>query len=826
MTRYADPSVCPDCHAGLPTDPATCPACGLPLRGPLAVSLFRVLSTADDLLARLRATADAPAAIRDAPLTSVRTDPILPATAASTTSTPPASPPVAPRRTGLSGVSVASVLLGLGALCLLVAAVTFLAVAWSWLGIGGRTVVLVGLTLTAATAGRWLERRGLRLAAEALTVVALGLLALDAVGAQNAGWLGDLSLSGTLALVGGTELAGSLALVLLPGRLVVPQVGAVLGLAALLGGAGGLSEHDQVVLVAGVLAYAALAALGRSRAAALLPLLSLVGAGLTWWLLAQLALTDAADHPSLGGLWAQGHGVGLLAAAALLLLPAAVLRPRPPYVLLGGVAAAAFVVTLAVWLPATDEGPTALAVMALVLLLAWSAAAAVVPVGWRPVTWPALALGAVPVGVLVLAQLAEATARLALVGDPFSASAGVSLPASPGFDDGVLAHPPLLVPGVLGLLVALACVTRSRGRATWPLAAAVVALAGAATLALLPVPLWTVVVPVAVVALALVAGALDRDDRVGVVRAGAGGVVVLVATAIALPSAVLTTIALGALVLAAAAVAVVGRFPHARSAAWAVLPAASAALLWSAAEVAGVDPAYRGVPVLLVVGLLAIRWPRAEGELSAAAGGALAAVAAVDAASVVATSHALHLTVAGALVTATALLHPSRRPLGWLGGALLAAATWVRLAQIGVEAPEAYTLPSAAALVLVGLHRLRRDPAVPTLTALAPGLVLATVPSLLWVLAGDVVSVRALLLGLGCLLLVLAGVRQHWNAPLVVGSGVGALLVVRELAPYVGSVPQWVVIGLAGLLLTAVGVTWERRMLELRHAAAYLGRLR
>jgi hypothetical protein len=109
---------------------------------------------------------------------------------------------------------------------------------------------------------------------------------------------------------------------------------------------------------------------------------------------------------------------------------------------------------------------------------------------------------------------------------------------------------------------------------------------------------------------------------------------------------------------------------------------------------------------------------------------------------------------------------------------------------------------------------------------LAPGLVLATVPSLLWVLDGDVVSVRALLLGLGCLLLVLAGVRQHWNAPLVVGSGVGALLVVRELAPYVGSVPQWVVIGLAGLLLTAVGVTWERRMLELRHAAAYLGRLR
>ena len=55
---------------------------------------------------------------------------------------------------------------------------------------------------------------------------------------------------------------------------------------------------------------------------------------------------------------------------------------------------------------------------------------------------------------------------------------------------------------------------------------------------------------------------------------------------------------------------------------------------------------------------------------------------------------------------------------------------------------------------------------------------------------------------------------------------VGGLLVLREVAPYAEATPRWVLIGLAGTLLTVVGVTWERRVVELREAAAYLGRLR
>jgi hypothetical protein len=176
-------------------------------------------------------------------------------------------------------------------------------------------------------------------------------------------------------------------------------------------------------------------------------------------------------------------------------------------------------------------------------------------------------------------------------------------------------------------------------------------------------------------------------------------------------------------------------------------------------------------------------------------------------------------------VCASALVHPDRRMLGWAGGLLLAGATWVRLADIGVTAPEAYTMPSAVALLLVGLHRLWRDREAPTAVALVPGLLLATVPSLLWVLV-DPLTMRAALLGAGCLLLVLAGTALRWNAPLLVGAAVGTLVVLRELAPYAAQTPQWVLIGVAGTLLTVVGITWERRLRDLRSASAYVGRLR
>jgi hypothetical protein len=187
---------------------------------------------------------------------------------------------------------------------------------------------------------------------------------------------------------------------------------------------------------------------------------------------------------------------------------------------------------------------------------------------------------------------------------------------------------------------------------------------------------------------------------------------------------------------------------------------------------------------------------------------------------------AVYLTVAGVVVTLMSLIRADRRELGWAGGLLLAMASWVRLWDLGVSAPEAYTLPSAAALLVVGMLHLRRNADASTMKALGPGLSLALVPSLLWTLY-DPTGLRALLLGLGCLVIVLAGAALRWTAPIALGATVGALLVIRLAAPYVAdAVPRWVLLGTAGALLVALGATWERRLGEARQLVGYVRALR
>ena len=304
-----------------------------------------------------------------------------------------------------------------------------------------------------------------------------------------------------------------------------------------------------------------------------------------------------------------------------------------------------------------------------------------------------------------------------------------------------------------------------------------------------------------------------------------GVAVTAIAVPVALPSDWLAAAALAVLVAQSVAITIRGRFAEAELFGGLLLPVTAAGFLWCAAEVAAVDVEFRALPIVIVLGVLAVALPRPEIESAGGVAALVASVAAIPAADNVSVSLAVHLTVAGSLVTASALAHPRRRGLGWLGGLLLAAATWVRLADIGVVAPEAYTLPSAVALVLLGLHRLHHDPQASTGRTLVPGLLLATVPSLLWVLA-DPISPRAVILGAACLVLVLAGATLRWSAPLLVGAAVGTLVVLRELAPYALETPQWVLIGVAGTLLTVVGVTWESRLRELREAAAYVERLR
>ncbi len=799
MARYADPFSCPDCRARLPIDVSRCPSCRIDLRSPLASELLHTLRTADDLLARLRtASAEQP-------------------TTSTTERTPYPAPMPAPRQPrGLSGASVPRILLSLGALCLLVAAVIFLAVAWTWLGVGGRTAVLVGLTLVSGGLGVTLGRRGLRVAAEALTTVSLGLLALDVVGADHAGWLGDPSDGVLVAVTSGVVLAAALALSA-TSRLGAPQLVAVLALSGVGFGLLGVTERWRSVAVLVVVGYAVLAVLARPASLMILRIAALVGGSLWWAGFTLLGLVDATSNATWRSLWLDGHGYALLTASLLVLLPLLVDR-RHDFVVQPLATVSAALLTISVAAPAVDEGATTLALVGLAVLTAWTAASVVVPTHWRIVPMVSMALGAMPLLAVATTLAVQATVDAIDTAPPFTATIGLRLDeADP------VAAPLLLAIGVAALVGAVAAHVR-RTPTLLLVGGPLVAASLVGTMALHPVPVWTVSTGLAVIAAALVVDAVRRADAIGPLEAGAGGVLLVAALTVALPSAGLTAAVAALGVAGAVAVRWRGAFPMAREAGGLLLPLAAGGLVWSGLAAVGVTPEWRGLPVLVVVGLLAVVLAEVQVELGSALAAFVAATGAVAVAADTATSLALHLTVAGALVTASSLIHADRRYLGWPGGALLTAATWVRLADLGIEAPEAYTLPSAAALLTLGILRLRRDQTTSSARALGPGLVLATVPSLLWVLV-DPVTTRAVLLGAGCLALVLVGVRLRWGAPLVVGSAVGAALVLRELAPYAGAVPQWALIGTAGTLLTVVGITWEHRMRDVRYAAGYLRRL-
>lgn len=825
MIRYADPTRCPDCASPLPDRAAACPGCGLRLTGSDAVELFRTLLVADRLLARLRQPDPAPATAPAPPLAVAPEIPV-----------PQPSPAARPR--GLSGASVPKILLGLGALCLLVAAVIFLAVAWTWLGVGGRTAVLVTFTVIAGGTAAWLGRRGLRIAAESLSVVAFGLLGLDVVGADNAGWLGELSPGGLVAVtglvVGGTALA--LAWVTSRGgqALLAPQVVAALGLGVVPTGLSGTTGHDAAVVALSCTVLLALAGLAHVLRIGILPWI-LTGVAAFWWLsLAGLAVERLATDGTWEALWLELDAWPAVYAAGLLLVVAGALRAQAvvPEALVG---IAATLLTLTATFPLLS-GDTPDATRATTTLLgcvsAWALVLLGVPARWRvSPTVPLLAAG-LPAAAVGADLMTSVLGSLLGVAAPWSSDASLRLvPADTG------AEPWLLLAG--SLVACLAAVALARyltdpwevARRYAPFGAVLAGLGALLTLAAYAVPLALVPAGLVLIAAGLLTWALPRPDgrgRAGLALALALG---LAALGTALPSVALTLSTAVVVLAAAVLVAARGALPVLRLWAETVVPPMAAVAVSAVSEMAGLADYWRGVPILLAMGALALARPRLPIELPAAACGLLASAAALTAL----VEHPtyddtlpleVHLTVAGALLTASALVHPHRRLLGWPGGMLLVLASWVRLLDLGVDTPEAYTMPAAAALVLAGLSRVRRDGSATTLTALGPGLVLATVPSLLSVVAGDAVSWRALLLGLGCLALVLAGAWLRWQAPLVVGALVGAALVLWEIGPFAAELPPWLLIALAGVLLTVVGVTWEARMRDVRTASAYLARLR
>ncbi|MEV7983873.1 hypothetical protein [Micromonospora sp. NPDC085948] len=295
-----------------------------------------------------------------------------------------------------------------------------------------------------------------------------------------------------------------------------------------------------------------------------------------------------------------------------------------------------------------------------------------------------------------------------------------------------------------------------------------------------------------------------------------------------------TLAAQGVLLVAAVVVAVGARVVEVRVAGCLAAVGAASALAVTAPLAGGLPLRAAAYPLLgvaaLVLAVAAVASPRDRvGRVLDAAAQAVALVAAVLVVEV-----ARHLATVCVLWGVAVALRLLRRgePAGrrWVfagiaaGSELLGA--WVLLSAGGVTVLEAYTLPASALALGAGLLALRTRPGLTSWPALGPGLVAALLPSLVSVLAGaDPQPWRRLFLGAAALGAVLAGASRRWQAPVLLGGGVLALLALHEVARGWDLLPRWIYLGVGGLALVGLAATYERRRRDLARLRATVARL-
>lgn len=842
---YADPLHCPGCGAPA-TGSQRCLRCGVELRGERALRLLSLLSEADRVLAQMQAEAATVRARTPAPPMP------RPGPAYGTWAPPAAAPPVARARTRWS---VGGTLLALGALCLVIAGFVFVAVGWGSLGLTGRTLVLVGLTVAVGTCAAWVTTRHLRASAEALWTVCGLLAAVDVGAGRSAGVLGLDAIDGdVLILVFSAALAiASLAVALgvrrWITRLVTAEVGIVIGLLTGTVAALVVLPIDLRWTLTAAVAGLVLATLGLARlrlpvaawavgtcAAAAVPGTALV-------LMTAVVVTDG-----VAGRWKHGDAPALLVfaavVAALAVLVVRVLDRRGNATAATAVrGAAGFVVTVSLAVVALLGPGGDLEIVTLtwvVVPLAVAAVGASLPSsGWRLGVRAALAVAALPlVGALV-------------------ATAGATVLATveswlPGWEDDVAV----------------------RFSSDWNDPVWLVALSwcGAAAVALV-VRWWRVEAPVATVV------ALRRASVVAAVLLGTAGAVV-VGVLLDAPVLVVSLAAVlytgaacavwlvrgsGDLAVAAASAAPLAAFAGvllplssapASATTWAVAAAVAALVAVGAASAARTEVvtlaggAAAGVGVLAVLAFVDVSGAGLRVGALVAAGLAVAllavasaphlpsalrlpwevvaaATACVSLAEALGTSlgwFSLCLTVLGVAASAVGFLRRDRRPYAVVGSVLLATAYVTRLAASDIDVVEAYTLPFGLVLLGAGTVRMRREPSA-TSTVLLPGLGLAVLPSLPGAVA-DPVSSRGLLLAAVGVALLGVGALVRTKSPFVVGAVLTTVLAVRWAGPLVGDMPRWLPLGVVGLALVLAGATWEARVRDARAVVAYVRTLR
>ncbi|MGW0652096.1 SCO7613 C-terminal domain-containing membrane protein [Streptomyces umbrinus] len=755
-----------------------------------------------------------------------------------------------PRQPEATAPGVQNVLLVLGGVLLTVAAIAFTLVSWGHLGIAGRAAVLGAVTFAALAAPVPLLKRGLRSTAESVAGLGLVLTVLDAYALHEV----------ALPEVDGTGYAAAATAVLavlwaaygralgalrlpLPAALATAQLPLLLWVVAVDAGHHTITAAllvtaalDTVValsvsvrsvrvvatvgaygtgawglLAAGWLSWEATGPSAAARAAALLALAAAIALGAAW----RAPAAQASPGLSLtGGLITVAAAGGVLRSV----LPDA--WTVPGYLLCG----IALLAVRGTWLPESvrrglrwsSAGVQALAV-------AWALPLVTVvllgPVGWAERAWsgaPSNARDAVTVSTPWPSNTETAPLVLAAV----AAVLALTFRGGP--------HRSVALSGALGL--AWATVLTLPAILELPYQAGLLAL-GVTTAATLTAAAYSRHTHPTDDGPALPTGppARPRPSPITLTALGLALITSLHLVALSLASEAATLAVLGSLTALFAAVAVWQRHEIRAGSAAASLAYATALACATGASLDR-QPHHTALLVLLVpasAALLAARLKDATPTLSVEITGAVAALVAISLAAMEPPVLALVLSLCGVIAAGTAI-RPDRRQLGYLAAALFVLATWVRLASWDVGSPEAYTLPVTVPALVVGFVRRRREPGTSSWTAYGPGLSVTLLPSLLaaW---GDLDWPRPLLLGSAALLVTLVGARQRLQALLVLGGGTLALVALHELAPYIaqamGAVPRWVPPALAGLLLLALGATYEQRLRDARRVRDVLGRM-
>ena len=459
--------------------------------------------------------------------------------------------------------------------------------------------------------------------------------------------------------------------------------------------------------------------------------------------------------------------------------------------------AAAAVVLLAVGLGATTPLPAPL-----VLAVAGAAAAARRAHG-PAVAWASVA-GLAPLVTLLQSDLTKGAGVLDQLGLALGQPIGTALAAvlaaatlgqcavvrsrrqdedarSHGGDEDVAAGLALL--SALPLALAATAAALHLGVATWPLVALAAALTSLAAWLDRGLPLGGTIS----------LGTLVRAGTVGVL-AGTAGLPAADLGLVAATAAILTAVDAGRL-----------RQPQLAYGTALALPVAIGALLHTSGlslPATGVALAVAAVVVVGLGSLLDRSWWGPLGTATTLLCGSALALALPEASAV---AHVLLLT--GGVVTAIGVsVRQVEVQIG--GGLVMAVGFWMRLAAAGIDASEAYVLPVAVLLAVVGTKALAEGTAS-SWVAYGPAIALLGGTAFAERVQGGA-GWHGIVAGTVGVAAVIAGGGRRLAAPLLLGTGLLVAIAGYESLAVTAQLPTWTWLAVGGSALLAAGVTMER----------------